>query len=597
MSLEIGERPIIYIGEDERYRTRLIQRFNDVYSDLNLNFPEIDYDKIRNEHGVQALLSKLIKFNPGIVYFDISSRDEDMLYLVELISRDPFFQLIPICGLVDNHENAGPYFKIGGILIFIKGIDLSDAVNTPMVMAFSDQAKAPDFAKAKVTHEASLIDDVRVCFLSESITHVESNLPLNVGDEIELVSEIPKKNVRSQKFIVKNSEDKDLYYDFPYGHDLEYLFIDPPDIEPNATRYESKNLSDQHALDVQWCQKKHKEWVAHNVGNKVEKGLKILMIDQSMRVLNDKETGDIRKSDFGLRFQSCFSDGLHELSKMRPIIIGYQFLGQYGENQQSLVSKAVELSKKQKDGEGKSADEEKYRELLLSLSTAVKKDLEVITMLTKKIKSILGYRPIVALFGNHFFAEKSLQDSLSYPLISSHSSSLKLSVLTKVANQIKIKKKEKATKIIEARVSALKKSDPEKYVNLTKENFEEKRYYIKSFNSLGHGEIAQSVTVYAISESEIYFASKYELAHTTYRMNYPIDIALHIVSIDDNPSYKGEENSFHYRSLIHCVSETDKQKLREQVNKIFFSDLNAERESEREAFKELNKIAEKSLKK
>jgi len=52
MSLEIGERPIIYIGEDERYRTRLIQRFNDVYSDLNLNFPEIDYDKIDQIRGM-----------------------------------------------------------------------------------------------------------------------------------------------------------------------------------------------------------------------------------------------------------------------------------------------------------------------------------------------------------------------------------------------------------------------------------------------------------------------------------------------------------------------------------------------------------------
>ena len=67
--------------------------------------------------------------------------------------------------------------------------------------------------------------------------HAEGNLPLKDGEQIRVESEVPKDLVPSPNLILEKSGTSDLYYDFHYSYNFNFVFVDPPvlDVESDES--------------------------------------------------------------------------------------------------------------------------------------------------------------------------------------------------------------------------------------------------------------------------------------------------------------------------------------------------------------------------
>jgi len=74
----------------------------------------------------------------------------------------------------------------------------------------------------------------------------------------------------------------------------------------------------------------------------------------------------------------------------------------------------------------------------------------------------------------------------------------------------------------------------------------------------------------------------------TYRLDFPLDLSIHLVPVEDGKDFLDEKGIKTYRGVIHSISENDKMILRQQVNEIFFEPLKEQRQKEADEFKELN---------
>jgi hypothetical protein len=586
-------RSILYLGSDQRYRERIIERFKSSYGAVEWTFPLINIDDVDPKIGIQSLFIKVLEENPRIIYFDFSEgENNELFFLAELVSRDNFFKDIPLCGLVDKKERVESCLSTGVDLNFIKGMELFDVINTPMTIAFPKVVKPANFAKAQVSTSAKLVDDFRVGYMTDSLVHIESNFPINENEIITLETSIPFKTVPSKNFKVKRKSSEDLYYDFGFSYDLLYEFVDPPDLTEVEDRGESMKLQKEHIARIDWCKKKHKEWIDYNVDDTSQKNTKILIIDNKMRVLCEPGTGDIRRLPFGFRFQTELDEEMNSINTVRPLLIAYQMFSKYGPELQETLLKAVELFQKPEEDWNLNdiaadEDEKNFNSMMKELKEYIDTERSFVGALMNKIKSMTDYNPVVILYGAHFDTAKSLQESYQYSLVTTQANSINMSSIVKVSTSFAKKRKAKFDKLIADKIAVLKKSDPQKFRKLSPSNFSESRYYIKKSNSLSYGTIEVDITVKAMTESELLFSTSLELPHKTYRMHSPVEMSIHLVRIDGK-DYDGSENEKIYRALIHSISEEDKRKLREHVNKVFFAPLMEQREQELADFKKKN---------
>lgn len=586
-------RAILYLGSDKRYRDRITERFTENYPSVAWTFPLINTEDVDPKIGIQSLFIKVVKENPRIIYFDFSEGENDELFfLAELISRDNFFKDIPICGLVGKKERIESCLSTGVGLNFIKGMELFDVINTPMTIAFPKIVKPAAFAKAQVSKPAKLIDDFRIGYMTDTLIHIESNFPINENEVISLETSIPYKTVPSKKYKVKKKSSEDLYYDFGYSYDLLYEFVDEPDLTDITDRMEMLKLQKEHASRVEWCKNKHKDWIGFNTDDSNQKNTKVLIIDNNMRVLSEPGTGDIRKLPFGFRFQTEFDDVMSSVSKIRPLLIAYQMFSSYGPELQDTLLRAVSLFQTPEEDWNLNTiaadqEEKNFNKIMNELKEYVDKERSLIGNLMEKVKSMTDYNPVIILYGAHFDNAKSLQESYQYTLVTTQVNSINMSSIIKVATSFAKKRKAKFEKLVADKIAVLKKSDPVKFRKLTASSFTEPRYYIKKNNPLSYGTLEVDITIKAMTESELLFSTSLELPHKTYRMHYPVQMSIYLVKIDGK-DYTGGEGEKTYRALIHSITEEDKRKLREEVNKVFFAPLMEKREQELAEFKKRN---------
>lgn len=603
---ENKSRVILYIGTDERFRDRLNKRFLSTYPAIEWEFMKMSTDQSDPVLGIQSLFNEIVKCNPRIIYFDYSQGDsKDLQFLVELIARDNFFKEIPICGLVDKKEKTLSSECADVDLVFVKGAETFDVINTPMSIAFPKAVKPVQFAKAKISKKAMIADEFRLGYLTESVAHIESNLPLTEEDIVTLQTEIPNKFVPSKKFKVKRKSPNDLYYNFKFGYDLTYLFADPPTFDDKnmstvdhngrelskvelikKARDEREQAKNEHKSKVEWCKKKHKEWIQFNANDTGQKGTKILVIDKSMRILSDQSTGDVRKQPFAFRFQTELSDSMNDIVRVRPILIAYQMFSRYKHEEQGALKKALEILKMPEDERpprnllAETEEERLMNQMVEELPEYIREEQRYVGSILKRIKEIDSFKPVVLLYNTHDMVQsKGLQQSYQYDLVSTKDDSIELDSVIKLASLLEKKRKEKHDKVIEKKIAVLKKSNPQKFRAVTAADFDEKRYYIKKNNPLSFGRLEAEVVIKAMTESELLFSTNMILPLKSYRMNYPIPMSIYLVSID-GAAFITEGDSKTYRALIHSIDEHDKMKLREEVNKVFFAPLMEQREKE-----------------
>jgi hypothetical protein len=601
-----GEK-VCYVGTDTSFFQNILERIRDNYPQKNWEFHNISglTSARESEVSFETLFVQVLEVQPCMIYIDFTEKKDQKLLLAESLSRDPLFKEVPLIGLVDKKEETKQCLGSGLDFLYVKGGEFHDLVYSAMTLAFSKIVKKPQFAKAKVEKEVSLFDDFRVGYIAPTYIHVEGNFDLKEGSTVFFKNEIPLSNVPSQKFIVKNRSQSNLYYDFNYSYDLDFLFInnDLDDVEGDSEEERARKERDRetYSEDLKRSQKKHKQWVVDRVEGSAEKKTKLLIVDRHMRAFRLEHDFDPTKSPYSVHYQSIFSENLDEIFRQRPAIIAYQMMGDVHPDEEELFLLAKERSELLRKEKAFVAHEDaKVEKEIQALATEIpgkeSSELSFVKRLVEKIKSIDNYNPIIVLFRCYFKSSKALQESFQYPMIVTHSQNVSIDVCLNLAEIFDKRQRDKFDKLIKAKVKALKAKDPQKYRNLSESDFKENKYFIKKSNSLSHGGIETPIILKTLSESEVTFRSDIELPMKTYRLEFPLPLSLHLVPIEEGKDYLKDKNSFLYKGIIHSISETDKRTLRHKVNEVIFEPINEKRQKEHEEFKELNDKVYKDIK-
>ncbi len=588
---KVKPRKILYVGDDQSYWFNVQKRFLSQFSKISWEFVRV-YGKDPTEY--QASFIEILEHEPAIVYIDFSTRLDEHLTIANFISRENTMEGVSLVGLVPEKGMINSVQSSGVDILHIKCGEFHDVVWQAVDLVFPTESGTPDFAIAKTLAETQLSDDFRIGYFSPTYVHCEGNLRLNKGDIIEIESEIPEKIVPSKFYIIKHIDSEDLYYDFKYSYDLEYVYVDEPDFEADAEAellgvededeqrkiLEKAKAGINESRDIyknrlKKAKKEVKEWIIENSDRSSPKITKILVVDKSLSILRN-EPQPVDKQPYTFRFQTELKPTMNEIDQIRPNIIAIQFMGESFIDKEEVAPDIV-LSEE----EQRTAD-------LVELKKAEELHMAQISRVIEKIKDMDDYQPFVIVFNSYKHTSKSLQDGYQYPLVMAHKGSMEMSIVLHMSQLYESKQRKAYEAKIKEKVEGLKKSDPNKYRKLTESDFKEKRYYVSKKNPLSFVSTNYPIELESISESEVTILSDLELEQKTYRLRTPCPYSVSIVPHPDGKMKNDVGGKSQYRGLIHTVGEEEKKTIRKYVNEIFFKPLSEERLKEKEAFKDLN---------
>lgn len=590
-------KTVLYLGDDQSYWSNIQKRFINQYDKLKFKFVKL-YDS--DEDTYQETFLEILDSGASIVYIDFSTRTDKHLTIANFLARENSLASMALVGLVPEKTMIRSVLSSGVDILHIKCGEFHDVVWQAMDRACPAEAGTPDFAIAKTLAETNLHDDFRIGYFAPTYVHCEGNLKLNKGDVIELESLIPEKIVPSKNFVIKHIEDQDLYYDFKYSYDLEYVYVDEPDFEADAEAEllgvedeeeqrkileNAKNSINERRAEykerLKKAKKEVKDWIIENSDRSSPKITKILVVDKALMILRN-EPQPIDKQPYTFRFQTELKPTMQEIHSIRPNIIAVQFMGET-----FLEDWQEEGPVTQEDGTVLS-DEESRNFLLVQKKKAEEAHMAQVARILEKVKDMEDYNPFVIVFNSYKHSSKSLQDGYQYNMIMAHKGPMEMSIILHMAEMFESKQRKAYETKIKAKVQGLKKQDPVKYRKLTEADFKEKRYYVNKKNELSFVSTKYPIELESVSESEVTILTELDLEQKTYRLLSPCPLSISIVPHADGRMKNDVGGKNQYRGLIHSVGEEEKKTIRQYVNEIFFQPLAEEQAKEKEAFAELN---------
>ncbi len=597
------EKWIFYVGDDDGYWASLKSRFKLAHPKTIFGFRHIAANDFE---PYQLLFLEILKKRPDILYLDFSFNLGPHLKLANLLKLENSLRSMPVVGLVDKKSKVEDSIFAGVDFTHVKCGEFHDVVFDPYVLAFPKAAGEAKFAKAQFHRDASLISDFRIGYMTPTTLHAEGDMMLEEGSIIELNTNIPKTLVPSRRYRVKSVDDKNLFYNYRYCYDLEFLFVDEPENEVEKAEDETIGLGEeQKAIIIKQAKENQKyamaeyhgkldkvkknfyNWVMEQMSSSHPKKTKVMIVDEKLDFIG-RVTQSLDSFPYTIRLQTRLSDDFYEIYHTRPDIIAMQFY-----DVEELKRQMEESYDKFTHNDGTPLSDEEIEEEKSKALSELKRQsesaaLDLLSAIVKKVKSFEDYRPFIVLFSCENYESSTIQDSLKYPYVIANKSILKLSTVTELANAFQEKNDLKFDIYVENKIKELKASDPMKYSYLTPDDFTEKRYYISRQSTLSRANFRYPITLNSMSESELTFSCDLELRQDVYRLDFPVDMSLTVVPISEGVLREKDGKDFLYRALIHSVGEIEKKTVRKFVNEIFFSDLTEKRKAEMEAFKNLN---------
>lgn len=583
---------ILYIGKDLGYFESVKERLPHLLSGQELRFET--YPDCNGAEDVSKNFLKILECEPAIIYLDFSTAASEHNRLALLIRRDNSTSHIPIVGLVEGHKSL-PFCRASGVqFVHIKCGEFHDVVYDPCVLAFPNRVKPPAFAKARANKEIELIEDFRVGYLTPDYIHIEGNRSFESGEKIELFVNIASDTLPSRHFVVKETSKRNIYYDYNYACDLNYVYVDPPELKEDEiadglgaedeekkqkmiaeARAKHRESELEFADKLKRAIKKFGAWIEDNRDRSTPKETKILIVDKTLRILKDNKK-KLDSFHYTLRLQTFLSEEMSEIERGLPNILAIQFV-------ESSEVIALDARKNQMD----LLEYEKEREALVtSLEDEAIKNLSLIF---KKINSIEGYTPFIIIFGCTNYTSKSFQETFKYPLVITHGHDFKLEVVTDMAQLYQTKKNEKFEKDTKAKIAELRAKEPLKHSRLNVSDFKEKRYYISKSSELSFAYYSRPIILDSLTESEVSLVTEEELSMSSYRLKSPVKMSVTLVPLPDGKKYESSGGKLkRYRGLIHSVGEAEKKELRRFVNEIFSAPKKEKEIKEKAAFSALN---------
>lgn len=594
---------VIYIGDDNSYWTTISGRITGRFQSKEFEFHKFCVSKYPN---YQYLYIEILKLEPHVIYLDLSTSLVEGLKLAHMIKRENALKFCPVVGLVEKKERVKDGIFAGVEFIHVKCGEYHDVIYDPFLLALPKDVVKPDFAEAKFTRDAKLFSDFRVTFITPSYIHMEGNIKLSKDDIIILNNDIPDRLVPSKKFVVKDIRDFDLYYDYKYGYDLQFIYVDEPQFDDDELEAKLEGLDEnQRALLIKNTKAKRQQeindykarvkktkknveaWVVDNMDRVKPKKTKILIIDKTLSFLRD-ENNLLEKFNFTIRTQTILSNDLRDIKISRPAIISFQFFDSETLDamvEEKFIDGVGDDGTPLEEGELAVRKGKYHKELIDAQESAA---LDQLSLIIKTVKGLDGYKPFIILFNCRNYISQSIQESFKYPFVIANKLSIDLEMIMNMASMLEQKNDKKFEDHITTKVQQLKKSDPSKHRNLSPNDFVEKKYYVSAKDTMSIASVAIPIDLKTMTESECTFMTKEELDLGTYRMDFPVNMSLRTVPLEGGKPFEATADGNIYKALVHSVGEEDKKKIRQFVNEIFFVGINEERASELAAFKDLN---------
>lgn len=520
-----------YFGDDEAYFKTLQGEFKR-HSRMSIDFKRL-YEK--DEKKIQSLFLKIYKLKPACVFIDFSKETQDYLHLARVIARTPLEHKMVTVGLVDYlspPEVLKESIATGAHLTHIKSAESFDVVFDVIRLLSPNEMGEHGFAKASLKETMDAGVPIKIGFVHQEGLHFETDHALKKGDRIRINHHwTEKKIVPSKEIFIQDVQTKNLFYQFKYGVDAEFLFIDeflPPEgMEPERIE-EKKKERDEFII---YHRKQLSKWIEDNLSRSLEKKAKVLVIDREFHFYQDQPRTD--KHPYTIRCVPYLEDIGTELDRLEPQFIAY----------------AVE------DGQG------------------AKNSLENLSQIINVVKNkFADSSPFFVVF-NTKSTSKELQEANKYAHIMATDHELSVDLLVRMADVF-----EKKMSTLTQNVAAPSKAKPQKKV------------FMKKNNPASISEVLIPVTIMKLSETDMVFQSEIELpiGMNLHFLN-PVDMFVNV-----QPT-KNQGKVPEYHGLIHGIGEEAKKELRRYVNSVFFRDHDAQVEAETEEFKKLNeaKLQEK----
>jgi hypothetical protein len=580
---KLKSKNVIYIGDDLNYWSSVKENIIESYPSYVLTFHTV-FDP--NPDNYLQMYYDILMLNPIIVYVDFTTNLESQIELSSLLYRENRTKSTIQVGLVENSASVKKVKSIPLHFTHVKCGEEFDVVYDPFKYLINKVPK-PKFAIAKFQKESFIHDKLRVGYISPEFLHVETNLNFEVDQVVELELGLPKRIVKSRKFLVRKKSSDNLYYDYKYSYRLDLFFIDKPDLvviqqnifdeRPEISEAELKEaVVKQYKIDLEEYNAFHRKakldfraWVLDNLSSNTIKTTKILLVDPMMDFLKGIKT-PFYKTPYIVRCQTIVSEELKEIDILKPQIIGLQISHDTDGHPKNFWNK----NDKNKDVDDEDAKRQQLRDFFRALVT--------------KIKSVKNYSPFLVIFNCDMYNSVEFQKYFGYALAMAYEGPLSFDVIQNMGQIFEKKQKTTRDELVKKKVLMLKKQDPIKYKTLAVNDFDELFFYVKKTSPLAFARYKIPIILTRMSESLVQFLCDQELDYQSFELDEPTSMSVTLNDDDDDNLFTKESKKLKYQALIHSIDENGKKKIRQFVNEIFFSHVNEQRKQEEDAFNQLN---------
>lgn len=601
---------IKYIGKDLAFWGDLKDKYNQIY-------PKLEFEFQRNYGAGKELIGHIFldicNNKPDIIYLDFSIDPIDCLYLGKLIIRENSLKHIPIVGLLDLLAGEELIFKsifTGVPFLHIKGGDFFTKVFDPLWLARPKDTRPPQFATAKVNEHFELKEILRIGYLTEKTLHVEGNVDLNIDDLVFLDQSIfNSSQLPSSYFNIIGKGIDNLYYDYRYRYDMEFMFKDEPGFIPpeqlalmedpvaaskdNQAQSgvpdpvdEQPPISDEmlkeHEEIKEIIKSRVKKFVLENYSEEINsKSTKILVIDRYLQIYGQSEKR-LESLPYSFRTQTHLKNFGSELPRFQPNIIVYRIDDLKDIKQQLKTEEEEAQAEKKFTKDEQDEFDQKVKDVLGNVN-----DQFNFQRLVSEIKKIEDYEPFIIIFGDKERNSKTWQQNLGYKKIIALSNELDLKFILNIAQKFQLTYQQQEQALLNKKIEALKQKNPAKFGRLKPADLKEKKVFFKKSDKRSWAFYSHSVIIKEINEAEMFFESMEDIPMlSTFFLDKPIKFFITVVEMDPANKWSKEKNI--YRGLIHVIGESELAKLRQFINSFFFKDKAEKERKEKEDFMRKN---------
>ncbi len=490
-----------YLGDDEAYFKALQGEFSQK-NDLQIEFRRLSGT---NDKEIQSLLIQVFEARPTCVFVDLSKSVDDYLHLARIIVRTTMEHKLVTVGLVDYlspPEILAESIATGVHLTYIKSSETFDVVyGVTRILGNSPEKKGHDFATATLNDELEAGLPAKIGFLHPEGAHFETDQRLEKATRVRLrLAPALQKLIPSQQGFVTSISQTNVFYQFNYAIDAEFLFVDefiPPEGMSEGD-VEEKRVGRFQEIDQR--RDTLRTWLRDRAGSSKEKRAKVLVVDRTLSFYRDQQRSD--RFPYTIRCLPFFRSMDEELRRHRPDVIAF----------------ALEPSE---------APEGKNR----------RKDLGALIEVIKT--GPLPAPPFIVVF-NCKTPSKELQAELQYDKVMAIENEISVELLLRMADAFE-------KKLLRA---------------LPKEENPEILYLGKS-NPDSLAELVIPITVRKMSECDMIFSSETTLMPgAILRLQTPVGLSLHVLPLKASgkvPEYLGvihalgEEDKQELRRFINSV--------------------------------------------